>query len=256
MHDGSGRLAEFDVAFRNGSIPTLPARPHPGAARAGTAALAHALPCRGRHRVSASGNDARVTSRGAVGTMDIASNAPLHDEHAACLIEVAGGDRAAFERLYRAMSPRLLGICARLLSDRAEAEDVLQDVFVSIWRKAPQFDPARSTASAWLGSIARNRAIDRLRATPGTAVRAPFELADGQADADAAPAAMAEAEGERHRLEHCIGQLESKRRQLIRTAFFDGATYEDLATRCGSPLGSVKSWIRRGLAQLRACLES
>lgn len=172
------------------------------------------------------------------------------------LARVARGDRAAFERLYRATSPRLLGVCLRLVADRGEAEDVLQEVYVSAWRKAPQFDPQKSSAAVWLAAIARHRAIDRLRASAGLREQAPIELAETQADPAPAPSLKAESDSENARLDNCVGQLEPRRRSLIRTAFFEGATYEELATRSGSPLGSVKSWIRRGLLQLRACLEA
>lgn len=172
------------------------------------------------------------------------------------LLRVATGDRTAFEQLYRATAARLLGICLRVLTDRAEAEDVLQDVYVAVWRKAPQFSPDKSSAMTWLAAIARHRAIDRLRSTPTPAARQSIELVDLEDDADATPGARAEADNERSRLDRCLAQLDARRRTLIRTAFFDGATYEDLAARTGSPLGSIKSWIRRGLLQLRACLES
>ena len=172
------------------------------------------------------------------------------------LQRIALGDRVAFERLYRATAARLLGICLRVLPDRAEAEDVLQEVYVAIWRKAPQFSSEKSSAMTWLASIARHRAIDRLRATPALAARQPVDLAELESDPEATPGARAEADSERSQLERCLEQLDARRRTLIRTAFFDGATYEDLAQRTASPLGSVKSWIRRGLLQLRACLES
>lgn len=174
----------------------------------------------------------------------------------AWLRRIADGDRTAFEQLYHATAARLLGICLRVLPDRAEAEDVLQDVYVAIWRKAPQFSPEKSSAMTWLASIARHRAIDRLRATPALVSREPMQLNELEADPDAAPGARAEADSVRSQLDRCLDQLDARRRSLIRTAFFDGATYEDLAQRTGSPLGSIKSWIRRGLLQLRACLES
>lgn len=172
------------------------------------------------------------------------------------LLRVADGDRMAFEQLYQATAARLLGICLRVLPDRAEAEDVLQDVYVAVWRKAPQFSPERSSAMTWLAAIARHRAIDRLRVTPALVSRQTIELAELEADPEATPGARAEADSERSRLDRCLNQLDTRRRSLIRTAFFEGATYEDLAQRTGSPLGSIKSWIRRGLLQLRACLES
>ena len=177
------------------------------------------------------------------------------DAHADLLLDVAQGDRAAFERLYRLASPRLFAICLRLLPDRAEAEDVLQDVFTSIWHKAEQFDPDRASAMAWMAMIARNRCIDRLR-SPGHAVRTTaIELGDELPDGGSTPAEEAVASNERERLQDCLQRLDDRRRGLIRTAFFEGVTYEELATRSGAPLGSVKSWIRRGLLQLRACLE-
>lgn len=168
---------------------------------------------------------------------------------------VATGDRAAFEAVYRATSARLFGICVRVLSDRAEAEDVLQESFVTIWHRATQFDPARAGALAWLSTIARHKAIDRLRARPPL-TRAPLELVEGFADPGATPDRAAESATERSRLDRCLEALDERRRNLIRTAFFEGATYDELAARVGAPLGSVKSWIRRGLIQLRTCLET
>lgn len=174
----------------------------------------------------------------------------------AWLTAAGRGDQRAFDSLYQATSSMLLGVCMRVLGDRSEAEDVLQEVYVTVWRKAVQFDSARARASTWMGTIARNRCIDRLRSQPSSATRAPIEVLDFAEDPSPTPAAHAESGMERAQLDDCIEQLEPKRQVLIRTAFFDGATYEELATRSGSPLGSVKSWIRRGLLQLRACLES
>lgn len=174
----------------------------------------------------------------------------------AWLTAAGRGDQRAFESLYQATSSMLLGVCMRVLGDRSEAEDVLQEVYVTVWRKAAQFDNARARASTWMGTIARNRCIDRLRSQPASAMRAPMEVLDLVEDPSPDPAAQAESSMERAQLDDCIEQLEPKRQRLIRTAFFEGATYEELSARSGSPLGSVKSWIRRGLLQLRACLES
>lgn len=186
---------------------------------------------------------------------DSGSDSGSREQVDALLARIARGDRPAFEALYRATSSMLFGICLRVLGDRAEAEDVLQEVYVTVWDKAVQFDAARASAGTWLGMIARNRAIDRLRALPPRAKLAPIEAADAVPDPGPSPAIAAEAATDRGRLDDCLGQLDQRRQSLIRTAFFDGATYEELATRLGSPLGSVKSWIRRGLLQLRTCLE-
>lgn len=173
----------------------------------------------------------------------------------AWLGDVADGDREAFERLYRATSDKLFGVCVRLLRDRAEAEDALQDVFTTIWHKAGQYDAARASAITWLAQIARNRCIDRLRSTSHLRRNDAIDLAEQIPDD--APGALDHAEraGERERLEECMSELEANRSKLLRTAFFEGVTYEELAARSNTPLGTVKSWIRRSLIALRACLE-
>ncbi len=174
----------------------------------------------------------------------------------ALLGQVALGNRAAFETLYRDTSSRLFGICLRVLNQRAEAEEVLQEVYTSVWRKAAQFDATRASAMSWLSMMARNKSIDRLRAMPARSTHTPLETADEVEDPGASPAQQAQTLTDRARLENCLEQLEPKRHSLIRAAFFDGSTYEELAARIEAPLGSVKSWIRRGLMQLRTCLES
>jgi len=170
------------------------------------------------------------------------------------LIAIAGGDRAAFESLYKATSAKLFGVCLRILQKRSDAEDVLQETYVAIWHKAALFDPDRASPITWLAMIARNKAIDRARAGADQRT-ASIELAAGIDDPAAGPASSAEAADSGSRLAECLGTLEERQRALIRTAFFDGVTYENLAARSGAPLGSVKSWIRRGLQKLKACLE-
>jgi RNA polymerase sigma-70 factor (ECF subfamily) len=173
----------------------------------------------------------------------------------ALLAQVAIGNRAAFETLYRNTSDKLFGICLRVLRERPEAEEALQEVFTTVWRKASQFDASRASAMSWLGMVARNKAIDRLRALPARASLTSLDLADEIPDPGASPAQQAETLTDRDRLTRCLEELEPRRRSLIREAFFGGFTYEELAQRLQAPLGSIKSWIRRGLLQLRACLE-
>jgi RNA polymerase sigma-70 factor, ECF subfamily len=171
------------------------------------------------------------------------------------LAAVAEGDGAAFERLYHATSAKLFGICLRLLPERSDAEDVLQEVYASIWRKAAQYDAALASPISWLAMIAHNKAVDRLRSDRSGRGALPIEFAEDVSDGDANVQAAAERLGDQRRLSHCLDQLDERRRALIRTAFFDGVTYEELAQRAGAPLGTMKSWIRRGLLQLRTCLE-
>jgi RNA polymerase sigma factor (sigma-70 family) len=175
---------------------------------------------------------------------------------AAALVRVAGGDRAALRVVYQDTSAKLFGVCLRILKDRGEAEDVLQEVFVTVWRRAASFDPGRASPITWMVAIARNRAIDRLRATAVSRRMEPIESAD--AVSDPAPAAVERVElAQQHqRLSRCLEELEARHASAIRAAFLDGTTYEELAARMSVPLGTMKSWIRRGLLKLRTCLEA
>ncbi len=171
----------------------------------------------------------------------------------AALQRVAQGDRKAFHEVYRRTSAKLFGVCLRIFADREEAEDVLQEVYVSVWHKAGQFDPARASPITWLVTMARNRSIDRLRAR-GNRITTPIDAIDEPAD-DRASAldCLIETEGE-HRIEFCLNTLAAGDATLIRTAFFDGATYGELADRSRQPLGTIKSRIRRAFLKLRECL--
>ena len=156
-------------------------------------------------------------------------------------------------QLYRRTSAKLYGICLRVLRDEAEAEEALQDAFVTIWNKARLYDPAKASALTWLSVLARNKAVDRVRLK-----RIPTsELAEAAEFPDDSPSAfeVLEAADDRARLMHCLEQLDERYRSLIRAAFVDGASYPELATREAVPLGTMKSWIRRSLQRLRGCLE-
>ncbi|MEO7564422.1 MAG: sigma-70 family RNA polymerase sigma factor [Sphingomicrobium sp.] len=174
-------------------------------------------------------------------------------ELAAIVRSVAGGDRTAMATLYQRTSAKLFGICVRLLGSEAEAEEVLQDVYITVWGKAASFDSAKASPITWLSVLARNRSIDRLRRR-----RVKFEDLDAANDiADPDPSAFelaAQAE-DRGRLSDCLDELDERPRQMIRSAFIDGATYSELAKIESVPLGTMKSWIRRGLQNLRGCLE-
>ena len=173
----------------------------------------------------------------------------------AALARVAGGDRAALQLVYQDTSAKLFGVCVRILNDKSEAEDVLQEVYLTVWRKASSFDPARASPITWLVAIARNRAIDRLRATAATRRMEPIEAAEAVSDPAPAAAERVELAQQHQRLARCLDELEARQAGAIRAAFLDGATYEELAARMSVPLGTMKSWIRRGLLKLRACLE-
>ena len=170
------------------------------------------------------------------------------------LLRVARGDAASLKTVYDSTSAKLFGVCLRILGDPSEAQDVVQDVYVTVWRRADGFDPARASPITWLAAIARNRSIDRLRARRPER-NAPLEAAAHVADA--APSAVdVLQDAEKHRqLQGCLGELEGVHQQAIRTAFLDGVTYDALALQAGVPLGTMKSWIRRALVKLKACLQ-
>lgn len=173
----------------------------------------------------------------------------------AALRAAADGDRGALRTIFDHTSAKLMGICLRILKDREEAEDALQDTFISVWQRAASFDPAKASPVTWLATIARNRAIDRLRTRRLPHAAAFDEAALHVADDAPDPFAKAAAAQERGQLQGCLAQLESRTQRMIHAAFFDGLAYSQLAERAGVPLGTVKSWIRRGLQQLRRCLE-
>lgn len=178
------------------------------------------------------------------------------DELALALGRAGGGDRAAFRIVYEATSAKLMGVCLRILADRQLAEDVLQDTYLTVWRKASTFDPSRASPITWLVTIARNRSIDRLRSAAPMRRTAPVEDAHDLADAAPLASEVIETTDEVSRLNACLDTLEDRARAVIRTAFLEGVTYDALATRENVPLGTMKSWIRRGLLRLRSCLES
>jgi RNA polymerase sigma-70 factor (ECF subfamily) len=171
------------------------------------------------------------------------------------LARVGGGSEAALREVYQSTSAKLFGLILRILNDRGEAEDALQEVYVSVWRRASSFDPARASPVTWLAAIARNRAIDRLRASGRPRPAEPIEAAAGVADGGEDALSRLEAGEDRARLVGCVEELEARQAAAIRSAFFGGLSYPELAERAGVPLGTMKSWIRRGLLRLRDCLD-
>lgn len=177
------------------------------------------------------------------------------DGLAEALVAVAGGSRTALRDLYSRTSSKLFGICLRILGDRGEAEDVLQEIYLNVWRRAGSFDPARASPITWLATLARNRAIDRLRSGGRLRPAAPIEAAlDAPDPADDAFTRLAASE-DRARLMGCVEELDARQSGAIRAAFFEGFTYSELAQRSDVPLATMKSWVRRGLIRLRECIE-
>jgi RNA polymerase sigma-70 factor (ECF subfamily) len=171
----------------------------------------------------------------------------------AALGAIAAGDRRAFHTLYQRTSAKLYGVCCRILGEGQDAEDALQEAYANVWRRADRFDASRASPITWLAAIARNAAIDRLRAR-GTRSMAPVDDAYDLADESPRADFMLEQAGEARRLYGCLGELGGREAGLIRTAFLEGASYPELAERAGEPLGTIKSRIRRALIKLRECL--
>lgn len=162
-------------------------------------------------------------------------------------------DRAAFDTLYRHTSAKLFGVCLRVLNDRAEAEEALQEVFVKIWTKADRFAISDLSPISWLVAVARNHAIDRIRARRQVAadIDEALDVADPAPDPEAAAVASAENE----RVHGCLEELEQDRAAAVRGAYLKGDSYAELAERHGVPLNTMRTWLRRSLLKLRECLE-
>jgi RNA polymerase sigma factor (sigma-70 family) len=182
----------------------------------------------------------------------------------ALMYRVALHDQAAFKQLYDATSHCLLGIVMRMLRERAWAEDVLQEIYVSVWNTAPNYSAEKAQPMTWLMAIARHRALDALRSKRSErqhVVPAATNLDDDEssvpdvADERIGPLDQLLQSSEAQRLRHCLQGLDSTQRQAIALAFYDGLTHAELALHMRQPLGTVKAWVRRGLERLRPCLE-
>lgn len=180
------------------------------------------------------------------------------------------GDRAAFARLYELSSAHLFAVILRINRDRAQAEDVLQEVYVNVWRAAQSFDAAQSQPLTWLTSIARNRAIDSLRRKQtepsllSSTLPAPLgndsneerDVYDDVADNAPGPLALLAQASDARALSQCMQGLSAQQRQSVALAFYDGLSHAEVAEQMREPLGTVKSWVRRALIALKSCLES
>jgi RNA polymerase sigma-70 factor, ECF subfamily len=177
-------------------------------------------------------------------------------EVARLLAACARQDRRAFQRLYELTAPQLLACLIRLLRQRALAEDALQEVFVQVWKRAGEFRQERGSSWAWLIAIARYRGIDLQRREKRINAGGDDGLETVAADDEPLETLMTLGRRASSALEGCMEALQERQRHCILLAYQDGLTHAEVANRLGEPLGSVKSWIRRGLTSLRRCLES
>ncbi len=175
------------------------------------------------------------------------------DEITRLIFRTALKERAAFDLLYRHTSAKLFGVCLRILQDRTEAEEALQEVYVKLWTKADRFAASELSPISWLVAVARNHAIDRLRARkkPAKELDEAYDVADPAPD----PETLAVAGGERRRIDACLDELDADRAMAVRGAYLNGDSYADLAARFNVPLNTMRTWLRRSLLSLRECLE-
>jgi RNA polymerase sigma-70 factor (ECF subfamily) len=187
-----------------------------------------------------------------------AASTPGSFDYEAALLACARGERAGLQALYEREVRWLCGVAERIVGERQRAEDVVHDAFVQVWRSAATYQPALGSARGWLYTVVRHTALRSLRRTGRVEATDPDELTrladasqgrDGGADDEADHRALSP-----ERLERCMDRLEAPRRRCLTLAFLDGCSHDEIARRLDTPLGTVKSWIRRSLAVLKDCL--
>lgn len=165
------------------------------------------------------------------------------------LTATAEGDKNAFSRLYRLTSPKLYAIAVRILKTEAQAQECLQEAYLSVWRQAASYQAGKAAPMTWLVTIVRNRALDMLRQQRHDLRREEIEL-------DLLSAPPTTHSMDRLAIEKCLQDLKTDQRACVQLAYFEGLTHPELAERLSHPIGTIKTWIRRGLEQLRQCLEA
>ncbi|MFA5957014.1 sigma-70 family RNA polymerase sigma factor [Hyphomicrobium sp.] len=175
------------------------------------------------------------------------------EDISALLQRVAERDRAAFAEVYRATSPKLYGIILRILRRRDIADEVLQEVYVKIWERAGDFRAEMASPISWMAAIARNRALDELRRKAPVSIEDHPEVQDMPSDDETGLASVLRGEDAR-RLADCLARLEPSRREMVILAYCDGSSRDELAAKYDQPVNTIKTWLRRSLAQLRDCL--
>ena len=182
------------------------------------------------------------------------------DEIRRLLVRTAARDSAAFETLYRTSAPLMAGIALRIVGRAELAEEVVHDAYVRIWRAAASFDPPAPSAVAWMIAIVRHRAFDLLQSADHSRVDPIGDDAEALLERyyewGTAPEDVLERDRTAQWLRRCLEQLDAAERQAIVLAYHHGLSHRDLAAHLARPLGTVKSWVRRGLASLRRCVEA
>ncbi|MEF8793042.1 RNA polymerase sigma factor [Thiohalorhabdus sp.] len=180
-------------------------------------------------------------------------------QHLAELLQAtAGGDQDAFAELYQATSAKLYGLALRIVRDDSTAQECMQDAFIRIWEHAGEYRPNRGAPLTWMGTIVRRRALDRVRRQDRERMLDDPEDLTRKMDQVEHTEGPEEGRspGEWEALAAALGQLRQEQREALRLAYFEGLSHPEVAVRMGIPLGTVKTWIRRGMEKLRTCLET
>ena len=186
-----------------------------------------------------------------------------HGDDVALMQAIVAGDAEAFRTFYGRYSPVAFALCLRILHDRADAEDVLADVFLELWEKSAKYDPSKGAPYTYLMVLTRSRAIDRIRrrrrlsgqTSSGQDSLEPRSI-EGVSSSESGPAGNAESKEARSRVRETLAALESKQRQALELAYYEGLSHSQIAERTGMPLGTVKSNIRTAMAKLKVKLKN
>jgi RNA polymerase sigma-70 factor (ECF subfamily) len=170
------------------------------------------------------------------------------------LAECARGSESALAEIYRLTSPHLFAFATRLLRRKDWAEEVLQDCFLTIWQNADRFSSEQNHAMAWMTRIVRNRCIDQLRRPALERPDPDGEIQNAWADDSLGPLGRLQRAQDGKRLADCLKELDGKQRMAIVMSFFDDLSHSEIAEKLESPLGTIKSWVRRGMERLKRCL--
>jgi RNA polymerase sigma-70 factor, ECF subfamily len=173
-------------------------------------------------------------------------------DYEANLAACAAGSRGALRTLYEREARWLLGVAMRIVRNRALAEEVLQEAFLQIWRGARTFDRSRGSGRGWIYTVVRHRALQEIRKAVPTDGAEPLDVENLPGEEPVADESLQGIDAED--LDRCLEQLEPQRRECITQAFVEGYSHAQIAARIGKPVGTVKSWVRRGLLSLKDCL--
>lgn len=161
-------------------------------------------------------------------------------------------DRAAFTTLYDRTSSKLFGVTLRILKNRLDAEEAIQEVYIKIWQRADRYVAGNTSPISWMVAVARNHSLDILRARRPVSddIEVALEIPDG----GPSPEQSTVDSEDRSRIDYCLGTLEPDRAEAVRGAYLDGYSYDELATRFAIPLNTMRTWLRRSLLKLKDCL--